>query len=877
MPFVPRNTQSRLGVYSALLIFASLSPLIPWVATVAIAPPLINALVGVLGGLVANESGDLVKLLEKRDSNNHDLAKASGEAVSLVLQSLAAVEGIDPNNKKLLSHLAKTAETQWLEISQKQATQEGVIEIADEDLVRLFAQTPQEFTQARALTPEIWRNWVEALAEVAKTDLPERWYLIIARKLHTTFPQALREVLKQDAANGGKAYAGMSLSLLGEIAGLSRQQVSQEPTASPELLAHLEAIVKATHQASTEQFCALMRQVESGFLEAIERAKIEIIDEIRELGEALQERLDKIDSDLVEIKENLDRNKPKFGALIGGSFAGVCANWQGRETEIRQLKDWIRDPQVTLIGIEGIGGLGKTSLAEKVFQELLEEYYPYWADVSAGALFTTIARQILEYFECQVPQQETEYVGALIACLQSHRCLLVLDNLETLLQDGEFASGLFYDEFFRSWTNRKSQSAIVVTTRERPKIRGFNHWIALSGFSETEGAAFLQAKGIQDSEAELQAFSGLVTGYPLLLRLVADLLIDDSPQSPRLERLKDLGLGDLQQLLTHPEVRGNHRQAEVGIVAVLDSSYQRLSQELKTLLAGVSVLQGEFEAELALAVSGLSQTVAEVQQSLRQLSRRSWLQESAENGTLRYSFQQVILAYIQHKVGNLTEAHEQAIIYYQTRCKPQTEWQNLEDVTEYQEIFYHLYELKQYSEAFSTIREIDDFLSLRGYNATRVELYRQLVETWKPEDEQEKWRLGASYTDLGNAYHSLGQYQQAIDFYQQWLAIAREIGDRRGEATSLQNLGSLYQLTGRIQEGYAASYQAQQILQELDLPLDAYPLPQWMKSIVKFAQRGKVQLALCFVAGILAFPFALVFIVGLILWRLILSPLRRRA
>ena len=53
-------------------------------------------------------------------------------------------------------------------------------------------------------------------------------------------------------------------------------------------------------------------------------------------------------------------------------------------------------------------------------------------------------------------------------------------------------------------------------------------------------------------------------------------------------------------------------------------------------------------------------------------------------------------------------------------------------------------------------------------------------------------RLGEanSLGNLGLAYDSLGQYQQAIEYHQQQLAIAREIGDRRGEAISLFNLGN---------------------------------------------------------------------------------------
>jgi CHAT domain-containing protein len=57
-----------------------------------------------------------------------------------------------------------------------------------------------------------------------------------------------------------------------------------------------------------------------------------------------------------------------------------------------------------------------------------------------------------------------------------------------------------------------------------------------------------------------------------------------------------------------------------------------------------------------------------------------------------------------------------------------------------------------------------------------------------------------SLGNLGNAYQSLGDYQQAIDFHKQSLAIARNLGDRQGEAISLNNLGVVYESIGDYQQ-----------------------------------------------------------------------------
>jgi tetratricopeptide (TPR) repeat protein len=77
-----------------------------------------------------------------------------------------------------------------------------------------------------------------------------------------------------------------------------------------------------------------------------------------------------------------------------------------------------------------------------------------------------------------------------------------------------------------------------------------------------------------------------------------------------------------------------------------------------------------------------------------------------------------------------------------------------------------------------------------------------------------------SLGNLGLAYYSLGQYQQAIEYHQQSLAIKREIGDRRGEAISLFNLG--HDLA-RVDEKWNArqAYEAAKVLyQDMGLQQD---------------------------------------------------------
>jgi hypothetical protein len=69
------------------------------------------------------------------------------------------------------------------------------------------------------------------------------------------------------------------------------------------------------------------------------------------------------------------------------------AYWQGRKTEIAQIHQWLADQNTCLIGIQGVGGTGKSMLAAKIYAEINGFSKRFWGDVSYGAGFIDLARQ----------------------------------------------------------------------------------------------------------------------------------------------------------------------------------------------------------------------------------------------------------------------------------------------------------------------------------------------------------------------------------------------------------------------------------------------------------------------------------------------------
>ena len=72
-----------------------------------------------------------------------------------------------------------------------------------------------------------------------------------------------------------------------------------------------------------------------------------------------------------------------------------------------------------------------------------------------------------------------------------------------------------------------------------------------------------------------------------------------------------------------------------------------------------------------------------------------------------------------------------------------------------------------------------------------------------------------NHNSLDNAYHSLGKFQEAINYHNQHLRIAQEVGDRAGEGCAYGNLGIAYHSLGKFQEAINYHNQHLSIAQEV--------------------------------------------------------------
>ncbi len=79
---------------------------------------------------------------------------------------------------------------------------------------------------------------------------------------------------------------------------------------------------------------------------------------------------------------------------------------------------------------------------------------------------------------------------------------------------------------------------------------------------------------------------------------------------------------------------------------------------------------------------------------------------------------------------------------------------------------------------------------------------------------------GATLNNLGLLAYDQGHLEEAARYYEQALAIVREVGDRAGEATTLHNIASVEEALGQLDDAERHYRESLAVYTELGLQKD---------------------------------------------------------
>jgi hypothetical protein len=216
------------------------------------------------------------------------------------------------------------------------------------------------------------------------------------------------------------------------------------------------------------------------------------------------------------------------------------ATFCGRNEELVRLQQWVIEEQCRLVLLLGIGGIGKSTLAAKLVQQIQTQFeVVVWRSLQNAPPFEEWLETVLPILlraqgeDIALPSRLDGKLLKLMEGLRQKRCLLILDNVETILSAGQLTqyrpSYEGYGQLFKEIGGIPHQSCLLLTSREKPReivpLEGEQQAVRtflLKGLTPEAGRQLFLYKGIFEGTAS--GWERLVAHYrgnPLALKMVA--------------------------------------------------------------------------------------------------------------------------------------------------------------------------------------------------------------------------------------------------------------------------------------------------------------------------------------------------------------------
>ncbi len=313
----------------------------------------------------------------------------------------------------------------------------------------------------------------------------------------------------------------------------------------------------------------------------------------------------------------------------------------GREGELALLSRWVVQERCRVVSVLGMGGIGKSALAVTLMHRVAAQFeVVLWRSLRDAPACSALLEECLQVLAPQalrdLPDSLEERLRLLMEQLRARRVLLVLDNLEMLLEEGEGtgrmrAGSEGYARLLRRIGETRRQSCLLLTSREKPAdlvplegSRSPVRALRLAGLDAEAGAQLLAEKDVMGSPRDRVRLVEVYRGNPLALKIVAQTIVE-------------LFGGEIVPFLAQGEVVFG------GVRELLDEQFDRLSALEQAVFSWLAILREPVSLEELLAVFSRPRTAVQVLEALEGLGRRSLIERGPRAGS--FTLQSVVLEY----------------------------------------------------------------------------------------------------------------------------------------------------------------------------------------------------------------------------------------
>lgn len=318
-------------------------------------------------------------------------------------------------------------------------------------------------------------------------------------------------------------------------------------------------------------------------------------------------------------------------------------NFYDRTPQLSTLETSILQDRSRLIALLGISGIGKTTLALRLIEQIKTNFdYVIYRSLRFSPTLNTTLTNLLQIFsdKTEIPHNIETQISQLLDYLRKHRCLIILDDVQMLFSSGQLAGQYKtgyedYQLFFKLIAEVCHPSCLILIswekTREIAKLERVNNYVQslVLGSLGIAAKEILKQQKLSDDN-DWETLINTYQGNPLWLELTTTII-------------HDLFSGSVSDFLQCDGVILSE-----SLQAQLDQQFQRLTQSEMAIM--MQLAEENEPVALPQIIKTVQLSTSDLLNAMQSLGMRLFLDAEEQGKTTFFSLNPVMKQYVKNRI-----------------------------------------------------------------------------------------------------------------------------------------------------------------------------------------------------------------------------------